>query len=102
MVVVEDVKALALKLNNPNKVLDCIPTAKSLEYQGANLVVTPHKLDEVKVLRNLGINAPSPILYYYNWPGHFTPYEHQRQTSAFLTLNQRALVLCVAVEETCW
>ena len=93
MVVVEDVKALALKLNNPNKVLDCIPTAKSLEYQGANLVVTPHKLDEVKVLRNLGINAPSPILYYYNWPGHFTPYEHQRQTSAFLTLNQRALVL---------
>ena len=93
MVVVEDVKALALKLKNPNKVLDCIPTAKPLEYQGANLVITPHKLDEVRVLRNLGINAPSPILYYYDWPGQFTPYEHQKQTAAFLTLNQRGLVL---------
>jgi SNF2 family DNA or RNA helicase len=93
MVVVEDVKAIALKLNNPNRVLDCIPTAKPLEYQGIPLVITPHRLDEVRVLRNLGINAPSPILHYYDWPGQFTPYEHQKQTAAFLTLNQRGLVL---------
>ena len=93
MLVVEQAKALALKLNNPNRVLDCIPTAKPFEYQGVPLVVTPHGLDEVRVLRNLGINAPSPILYYYNWPGQYTPYDHQKQTAAFLTLNQRALVL---------
>jgi len=93
MLVVQDAKALALKLNNPNRVLETIPTAKPFEYQGVPLVVTPHRLDEVRVLRNLGIQAPSPILYYYDWPGQYTPYEHQKQTAAFLTLNQRGLVL---------
>jgi len=93
MVVVEEHKALALKLKNPNRVLDSIPTAKPFTYEGVPLVVTPHRLDEVRVLRNLGINAPSPILHYYDWPGEYTPFEHQKQTAAFLTLNQRGLVL---------
>ena len=93
MVVVEQSRTLALKLNNPNRVLDSIPTAKHVELRGVPLVLTPHKLDEVKVLRNLGINAPSPILHYYDWPGQYTPYDHQKDTAAFLTLNQRGLVL---------
>lgn len=93
MIVVEQAKALALKLNNPNKVLDSIPTAKKLTYDGVDLVVTPHGLDEVRVLRNLGIKAPSPILHYYDWKGKFTPYEHQKMTAAFLTMNRRGLVL---------
>jgi SNF2 family DNA or RNA helicase len=93
MLVVEKARALALKLNNPNKILDSIPTAKHMEVRGVPIVVAPHRLDEVKVLRNLGIKAPSPILHYYDWPGRYDPYEHQRQTAAFLTLNQRGLVL---------
>lgn len=93
MLVVEKAKALALKLNNPNRVLDSIPTAKPLEVRGTQIVVAPHRLDEVKVLRNLGIKAPSPILHYYDWPGQYAPFEHQRQTAAFLTLHQRCLVL---------
>ena len=93
MLVVEKAKTLALKLNNPNRVLDSIPTAKTVEVRGVPLVLTPHSLDEVRVLRNLGINAPSPILHYYNWCGQYTPYEHQRQTAAFLTLHPRGLVL---------
>ncbi len=93
MLVVEQARTLALKLNNPNRVLDSIPTAKPIEVRGVPLVVTPHKLDEVRVLRNLGINAPSPILHYYDWPGQYTPYDHQKQTAAFLTLNHRGLVL---------
>ncbi len=93
MLVVERAKALALKLNNPAKILESIPTAKPLEVRGVPIVVTPHRLDEVRVLRNLGIRAPSPILHYYDWPGRFTPFEHQRQTAAFLTLNHRCLVL---------
>jgi len=93
MLVVEKARALALKLNHPNRVLDSIPTAKTIEVRGVPIVVTPHKLDEVRVLRNLGIKAPSPILHYYNWPGQYMPYDHQRQTAAFLTLNQRGLVL---------
>ena len=93
MLVVEKAKALALKLNNPNRVLASIPTARSMEVRGMPIVVTPHRLDEVRVLRNLGINAPSPILHYYDWPGQYTPFDHQRQTAAFLTLHQRCLVL---------
>jgi SNF2 family DNA or RNA helicase len=93
MLVVERAKALALKLNNPNRVLDSIPTAKTYDVRGTPLVITPHRLDEVKVLNNLGIRAPSPILHYYNWPGQFIPFEHQKQTAAFLTLNHRGLVL---------
>ena len=93
MLVVEKAKALALKLNNPNRVLDSIPTARPFAVRGTELVVVPHRLDEVKVLNNLGIKAPSPILNYYQWPGQFTPYDHQKQTAAFLTLQHRGLVL---------
>jgi SNF2 family DNA or RNA helicase len=93
MLVIEAAKALALKLNNPNRVLDSIPTAKLYEARGTELVVTPHRLDEVRVLNNMGIRAPSPVLHYYDWPGQHTPFDHQRQTAAFLTLQQRGLVL---------
>lgn len=93
MLVVEDQQALALKLSKPDRVLNSIPTARNLNFKGIDLVVTPHKIDEVTILRNLGINAPSPIMYYYNWAGMYKPYEHQKITSAFLTMNRRALVL---------
>jgi SNF2 family DNA or RNA helicase len=93
MVVVEKAQAVALKLNNPARVLETIPTAKVFNVRGVDLVVAPHRLDEVRVLRNLGINAPSPILHYYKWVGKHVPYDHQKETAAFLTLNQRGLVL---------
>ena len=93
MVIVEQSQAIALNLKHPNKVLECIPTAKKLNYKGAELVVAPHRNDEVKILRNLGIKAPAPILHYYNWSGRFEPYDHQKMTSAFLTMNRKALVL---------
>jgi superfamily II DNA or RNA helicase len=93
VLVVEKAKALALKLNNPNRVLDVIPTAKTINVRGHDLVIAPHRLDEVRVLNNMGIKAPSPIMHYYDWPGRFTPFDHQKQTAAFLTLNNRGLVL---------
>ena len=93
MLVIEKSKALALKLNNPQRVLATMPTAKLWRKNGTDYVVTPHRVKEVGKLRELGIKAPSPILHYYDWPGQFTPYEHQSMTSAFLTMNTRALVL---------
>jgi len=93
MLVVEKAKALALKLNNPARVLESVPGARSLSVRGIPIVVTPHRTPIVRILRNLGIKAPSPILHYYDWPGQFTPYEHQKQTAAFLTLQSRGLVL---------
>jgi len=93
MLVIDKARTLALKLNDPNRVLSAIPTATLVELSGTPIVMAPHRLDEVKVLRNLGVCAPSPILHYYDWPGSLIPYRHQRETAAFLTLNQRCLVL---------
>jgi SNF2 family DNA or RNA helicase len=93
MLVVEKARALALKLNHPARVLDSVPGAREIALRGHPIVVTPHKVDTVRILRNLGIKAPSPILHYYDWPGQFQPYDHQKQTAAFLTLYTRGLVL---------
>ena len=93
MLVLEKAKALVLKLKNPDKVLAVIPTAKKLNVRGQDVVVIPHKPDEVKVLRNLGFSAPAPILHYYDWPGRYKPFKHQRLTSAFLTMYSKGLVL---------
>jgi SNF2 family DNA or RNA helicase len=49
--------------------------------------------DEVQLLRNMGIkDVPSPIRGRYKWPGMFTPFDHQRTTADFLTLNPRCFV----------
>lgn len=93
MLVIDQAKALLLKLKDPNRVLSVIPTARKITVGNDDLVAVPHKHDEVKVLRNMGIKAPAPILHYYEWPGPYTPFEHQRRTSAFLTMYKRALVL---------
>lgn len=93
MLIVEEAKAIALKLNNPQRVTECIPSAHRINYEGNDIVVVPHNPDEVRVLRNLGIKAPAPIMHYYDWVGDFTPYAHQKSTSAFLTMNNKALVL---------
>lgn len=93
MLVIEKTRTIALRLTNPNRVLDSIPTAKIITVRGIALVTVPHRMDEVRVLRNMNIKVPSPILHYYDWPGQFKPYEHQKQTSAFLTIHHRGLVL---------
>lgn len=87
MQIIED-KALHLRLRNPARVLNTIPKSKQLD-DGSVLV--KWGLDEAQVLKNLGIKGvPSPIERKYNWPGLFKPFEHQKTTSAFLTLHRRA------------
>jgi hypothetical protein len=34
--------------------------------------------------------VPAPIMRDYNWPGIFSPFDHQRTTAAFLSLRPRA------------
>lgn len=93
MVVIPQAKALAVRVRNPEPVLAAIPTARRWERAGEGAIVVPHRDDEVRVLRNLGVQAPSPILHHYNWPGRFKPFAHQRDTAAFLTYHDRCLVL---------
>jgi len=83
-----DNKALLLTLRHPQRVTTVIPKSKELP---GNKVLVKWGLDEAKVLRNLKIRGiPSPILGAYDWPGQYKPFAHQKDTAAFLTLNQRA------------
>ncbi len=93
MLVLQDKQSIVLHLKNPQRVLSVIPTAKLTMYQGHHLVVVPHRIDEVKVLRNLGVRAPAPIHYYYRWPGQFTPFDVQRHTAEFVTMHEKLFVL---------
>ena len=93
MIRIESRNALALKLKNPAMVTSCIPTAKVVNVRGVDITVVPHRIDEVRVLANIGIKAPSPILYDYVWQGRYTPFDHQKRTSAFLTMFRKAIVL---------
>jgi len=93
MLVAKKHKKLVLNLANPTRVTTVIPTAKTFEYKGRTLVAVPHKLDEVRVLNNMGLKAPSPIAYHYKWSGQFVPFKHQRVTAEFLTLNPKSYCL---------
>lgn len=86
-------KAIVLNLRDQARVTTVIPTARSFEMQGKSFLAVPHRLDEVKVLRNLGFRAPSPVLHHYSWPGQYAPFYAQKETVDFLTLNPRAYVL---------
>lgn len=35
-------------------------------------------------------NFPSPMLRDYDWPGLYTPFDHQKETAAFLSIRPRA------------
>jgi SNF2 family DNA or RNA helicase len=78
--------AVLLKLRNPDRVTEVIPKSKKV----GDKVVVNWGVDETRVLKNLDINVPSPILGQYKWSGNVTPYSHQKTTSSFLTLHQKA------------
>jgi SNF2 family DNA or RNA helicase len=82
-----DGRALLLKLRNPNRVTSVIPQSKQVD---TNEVLVKWGVDEAHKLRNLGVRAPSPIDTQYNWTGVYTPFDHQKKTSSFFTLNKRA------------
>lgn len=93
MIISKRKKALILRLRDPQRVLSVIPTAKLFSYQGKEYVAVKHGRDETKVLRNIGIMAPAPIMHHYNWPARFTPFNAQREAAAFMTLEDRAFNL---------
>jgi len=82
-----DNRALLLNLRTPGRVTSCIPKSKMLSEHE---VLVNWGIDEMQVLRNLGINAPSPIEGRYEWTGRYDPYDHQKSTASFLTINKKA------------
>ena len=55
-----------------------------------NEVVVNWGLDEAHTLRGLNINVPSPITKRYSWPGQYKPFDHQKTTASFMTMNKKS------------
>jgi superfamily II DNA or RNA helicase len=88
MMQIIDNRGLLLRLRNPAKITTAIPTSKAV---GEHEVLVKWGVDEARVLRNLNVkDVPSPILGMYDWPGRYTPFDHQKTTASFLTMNPRA------------
>ncbi len=86
MQVIED-QALLVSARDPSVITDVI--ARSVATEFGVLVKWGQK--EVETLTALGFHdAPSPILKKYKWPGKYQPFEHQKDTSSFLTAHRRA------------
>jgi len=82
-----DSKALLLKLRNPKRVTETVPKSKEV---GTNEVLVNWGIDEMHTLKRLNINVPSPIQSRYTWTGKHAPFDHQKKTSAFLTMNRKS------------
>lgn len=75
-----------------SRIRQYVPHVKFITHSGRLLAVMPHKLEESKILRNLGIATPSPILSQYQWKGRYLPFAHQRATADFITMNPKCYV----------
>jgi SNF2 family DNA or RNA helicase len=84
--------ALKLRTRNPSKVTEVIQKSQVIaEASGIYEVAVHWSLGNAMILKNLGFKKVlSPILGRYDWPGLYKPFEHQRDTASFLTLNRRA------------
>jgi SNF2 family DNA or RNA helicase len=63
-----------------------------LESEYNKFLLFPANKDELQLVRNLGYDAPSPLLHGYNWNG-ITPFNAQIATTDLLVHNSRAYVL---------
>lgn len=88
----EPTESLILRHADPLSLRDLLPDSRTLNHPEYNLAVH-HTLAATKVLRNLGIEVPAPIRFQYDWPGRYTPYEHQIVMAEFQTLHQRCFNL---------
>ena len=82
-----DNKALLLRVRDPNRVTALIPKSQQLPD---NKVLVNWGLAEASSLKALNIKAPSPIEGRYKWTGKHKPFDHQKTTAGFLTMNKRA------------
>lgn len=87
-----ETNSLLIQADDPFSLREVLPKSKVLDHPDYNFAV-PHTIQSAKILRNMGILAPAPIRFQYNWPGKYRPFAHQITMSEFLTLHKRAFNL---------
>ena len=92
MIVHAPTQSLLFKAPDPFLIRGLLPKSRTVVHPDYN-IACKHTLASTKVLRNIGIDAPAPILSQYDWPGKFTALPHQKAMAEFLTMNRRAFNL---------
>ena len=83
---------IILPLADPAAWKRVFPQTKVAKVNGSYVAALPFDVKSVRFLKNRGFNLPS-LLEGYNWPGKFTPYEHQKETTDFFAVNPRGYCL---------
>jgi len=91
MRIVQD-KTLVLKTRRPHLVTDKIKNSKVIgQEEDMYEVAVKWGFNESEALAEAGAsNVPSPIKRDYEWTGKLTPFDHQKETSSFLTLHKKS------------
>ena len=83
-------RAIAFRTADPKALLARIPSAFQI---GGDIVGMPHGVNESLALALAGVEAPTPIELYYDWPRDRVkipePFAHQVATAAFFATNPR-------------
>jgi SNF2 family DNA or RNA helicase len=91
MQIIDD-KLLLINTRNPDRVLNAVKKSKIVGQTGdVSQVAVYWGYDEAKQLSKLKFkDVPSTIKRDYKWSGKLQPFTHQKETSSFLTMNQKA------------
>ena len=87
-------RSLVLKVRDPFAIRELLPdVSKLVNFPDGHNVVVKWTIDSARLLRNIGIAAPSPIVAFYDWPGMHKPLDHQIEMASFTTLHNKCFNL---------
>jgi SNF2 family DNA or RNA helicase len=94
MLIHQPTKSVVLKVRDPQRILTAFPgLSRSINANEGNVQIK-HTFATTLALNAMGLHrVTSPILYQYNWPGKYTPFEHQRPMADFHVRNVKGLNL---------
>jgi SNF2 family DNA or RNA helicase len=94
----ELIENTAVRITVPEHIVphitDAIEKSEIIEWNGnlADVMVYwgLHEMTKLNQIVSFRTNLPSPITRDYHYPGLYKPFDHQRITSEFLSINRRA------------
>lgn len=86
-----DNKALVIKTKKPDLITNYVQDSAVVGKEGDySKVAVKWNLPSTQILAAVGVkDVPSPIKRDYQWAGKLTPFNHQKETSSFLTLHKK-------------
>ncbi len=85
-------QSVLLQVPDPFMIRELLTKSRVIDHADYNIAVK-HTLESCKVLRNIGLEIPSPIVTQYDWPGKYKPMQHQYVMAEFMTMHRRAFNL---------